>query len=262
MFLVKLLVALVLFIPSTSWAQATFFANGNGGCQNNGLCGGAGLTLTYAVDLTGIGANGQLAVWAWASCSGGNTASAISGATYAGTSLTLQDSSNPAADYTGSWWTWPIGSTPTTGNNNVVITYATAIDSSCGGVGSKRFGSGAIAATGVNQTTTLSSKNKANGTSTAPSVTISTSNANDLGIYATCSGDTLTGTSTGTQKWLRTDTSEACGSDLGAIATGSTVTFTDASSSSDNYIMFGAAFNGNLGGGGPDVTPFYKRRVQ
>lgn len=220
---------LLLLVASPAWGQAVFDAVGNGHCgtiAGETACGGGGTTLTYPITL-GVGSNRQISVFGFIGCANGTETPPTATATYATQALTQVLTSAPSGRRSY-LWAWPTGSQPTSGLDNVVITLSGTDCTPANGFGLQ---SGAISATGVDQATTFSSTNSASGdSSTTPSVTISTSGASDLVVFAVCNGTSVTnnGNNVGTQRWLSTGISAlaTCDNSGGASAPGGNLTLT------------------------------------
>jgi hypothetical protein len=256
--MVRLFILLIAILsPSWSWAAVAYDASASSQCDATAdatiaECTSVRTVLTYSLTV-GSGSNRQLGVMTFVGCRSSGTAPAVTSVTYAGTTLTQQTSNTTNAPRKGYLHTWPTGSQPTSGANNVVVTVDTDLITGCG----DSYGnimSGAIAVTGVDQSTTLSSSANNTGTSgTSLTLTIGTSGANDLGIHGGCTGSTMSST-TETSRYTTEYTENSCGSMGGATASGGDTSFSWTSAASDSWVMVGGAFKESGGGGGPTCS--------
>lgn len=244
------LVFALLLVAVPGQAQVTYdnATNATDACPLN-ACGGTTQTVSFTV---GSGANRQIAVFASIGCNSGITASTVSTVTYAGVSLSQTVHRSPAASRYVDLWTLPAGTEPTSGTNNIVLTYSAS--SSCSGgteIGVRKMG--AISVAGVDQTTTYTATNGNDGTSTSASVTLSSSGASDLVVHSTCGGSTLS-SPTGTQRWHDGNQLTSCNDGNGATAAGGTTTVSS-SLASDTWVIVAGSFKAAGGGGGLVCTP-------
>lgn len=177
----------------------------------------------------GSGSDRQLVVVAFGSCSSADTPPNVSGITYAGQALTLITSITAGAGRSGAMYAWPTGSQPTSGTNTVTVTMASSVATACPNAGgaNRMIISGAISATGVDQTTTFTSSasNKSsNGSGTSATLTLSSSGADDMGVDIMCAG-TNAGTTTETSRFTENDVTASCNSIGGATAAGGDTSF-------------------------------------
>lgn len=212
-------------------------------------CGGTTQTVSFTV---GSGTNRQIAVWASIGCNSGFTAATVSTVTYAGVGLSQTVHRSPAASRYVDLWTLAAGTEPTSGTNNIVITYSSSTSCS-GGTEDGQRKMGAISVAGVDQTTTYTATNGNDGTGTSASVTLSSSGASDLVVHSTCGGSTLS-SPTGTQRWHSGNEKTTCNDGNGATATGGTTTVSS-SLASDTWVIVAGSFKAASGGGGLVCTP-------
>lgn len=160
-----------------------FDASGNGRCgevANGGDACASNTTLTYSLTV-GSDSNRALAVFTFVANSGtGLTAATV---TYNGVSLTKITSLMQSGNETEiALWSLPAGTQPASGTHNVVVTASSSLG------GYESIHSGAIAASGVNQTTTFSSYVVNRGVSTSATAKLSASGINDLVVISVCQG--------------------------------------------------------------------------
>jgi len=219
-------------------STATFDAVGNANC-NSATCGTNATpasTLTYSVTV-GSNSNRAFVVYVCLSGPSGTVQPSISGVTYASVSLSLYQ--HISGNYYCDIWKLADGTQPTTGANNVVVTMPSLI------AADSVLSSGAISAYNVDQTTNLVAASYAasSGTGTSATLTLGSSNANDLVTTAVCSGSTGAQTqSFGTTRFSNAgDNHGACNVVSGATAVGATtaIAWTVVS---DSWRTLGVAF--------------------
>jgi hypothetical protein len=175
----------------------------------------------------------------------------VSSVTYAGVSLNLVTSATWSSGINIYLYSLPPGTQPASGTNNVVVTLNWALNTGNGGGGtSGSVHSGAISAYNVDPATTFTSYNAvvSSTQTTSATITIGSSNANDLSFAAGCSGTTFNGT-TFTSQWncSNTNTPEVCteanycDATAGITAAGGTTTLSWAISK-DSWALVGGAF--------------------
>lgn len=194
------------------------------------------MTYSYTV---GAGSNRAIAVLLCVAGSTGNTLPLVSTVTYAAVGLTQKLHTIPAASRYCDIWTMPDGTQPATGTNNVVITLASGLSNS-----SQHLNSGAMSASGVNQTQQFrtSSATGNSGTSGNAALTLGASTSGDLVVSIACHGTALSST-TQTQRWLsNTFTSGECGTTGGSTATGGTTSLGWTVSGADFWVQVGASW--------------------
>lgn len=245
------LVALFVLAAVSARAQATFDATANGFCTAGSTCTVGATTLAYNITV-GAGSNRAVAVFVAVACNAGQTAPAVSTLTLGAQSLTQVFHESGGAPYYLDLWSLPAGTQPTTGVGAVTVTLASSLGVACSG--NAAIASGAISASGVDQTTTFSSSNgAASSTGTSASVIIGASGSNDLGVQMACAGSTLVST-TETSQWNGGDQNTQCNSFGGATAAGSDTSFSWSWSGSDSWAIVGAAFKA-ASGGAPACQP-------
>ena len=190
-------------------------------------------SLTYSLTV-GSGNNRALAVFAGIGCSGGSTARLVTGVTYNSVALEQVVHEIPDPARYVDLWALPAGTEPDSGAHNVVVTMSDVLN--CGNIES-----GAIAASGVDQTTVFTSTDGNSGTGVTASATLASSGANDMGIHGECAGSTMT-TTPETSLWSDGTSTLQCDAFAGARAVGGDVDFARTISASDTWVMVGAAF--------------------
>jgi hypothetical protein len=200
-------------------------------------------TITTAADCTGCD---LLTV----SVSYDPAADTLSGITYAGAAMTLVDSNTVGANVKVATYK---KTGPATGSNNIVVTFTAAVNVTCM--------AGWQAFNGTDQTTPLGAAQKATGTSTSASVTLTSIGANNSGFDAVASAadESLP---TQTQAYL-----DVSGTVTGAgshAAGNATRTFTWTLSVSNVWASM--AFEVNAAGGAaaqvPHVSPYQQILAQ
>lgn len=168
----------LLLLPASSWAALAVDATAS--CAGNGV---SSLTCAHTVS----GENRELVNWiSWY-----HSTSTLSGSTYNGVALTAIPSGSAANGQYHIDGLHLIA--PATGTNNLVATFS-------GGVFD--VGMGSVSFTGADQTTPLGTAVTATGTSTTPSVTVSSAAGEIVidGLVIT-HGSTLTVGGSQTQRW-------------------------------------------------------------
>lgn len=234
---------LLLAVPSqaqVTYDNATFATDA---CPSQ-ACGGTTQTVSFTV---GSGSNRQLAVFASIGCNSGNTAATVSTVTYAGVGLSQTVHRSPSAANYVDLWTLPAGTQPTSGANNIVLTYSSS-NSCTGGIRDGVRKMGAIAVAGVDQSTTYTATNGADGTGTSSSVTLSSSGASDLVVHSSCAGSILSAP-TGTSRWHDGNDLTSCNDGNGATASGGTTTLSSTIGASDSWVIVAGSFKAAAGGG-------------
>jgi fibronectin-binding autotransporter adhesin len=226
----------------TVYAAAAFDATANSACNGGGggtPCPGGTDSLTYALTV-GTGSERALVVFVTVTGSSGTVQPAVSTVTYAGVNLTRIV--HAGTNYYTDLWSLPAGTQPTSGSNNVIVTLASNL---AGGADS--LVSGAISATGIDQSTTFTSTNSATGSGATASVTLSSSGGSDLVVHAACSGTSMTSTPQ-TQQYINNfSAAGACGTQGGATAAGGTTSLSW-SVTSDSWIIVGGSLRASTGG--------------
>lgn len=168
----------LLLLPASSWAALAVDATAS--------CAGSGVSsLTCAHTVSGI--NRLLVVWV----SYFDSADTPTGATYNGVAMTAIPSSTAANGNYKIAGFYLIA--PATGTNNVVISFSGTMSD---------MGAGSVSFTDAHQTTPLGTAVTATGTSTTPSVTVSSA-AGEIVVdgLAIIHGSTLTVGGSQTQRW-------------------------------------------------------------
>lgn len=244
----KVLLILALLLPSPSWGAVATDAISHGQCQANACA--AGFTqLTVAHTNSASVTNAAWAVYI--GCKSGQTAPAVSSATYAGTSLTQIQAVSPDPARRGYLFGWPSGSAPTTGTNNFVVTLASDLTVACdAAVALSAIG---MSVTGSDTSSQYVTSNTNSGSGTTASLTVSSNPTGSMGFSTGCSGDGVTSSTEGTIDATDTNLQGSCGT-----AFGMDVAPTDASWSftipSDSWITAGLVFAASGGGGGGGST--------
>lgn len=231
-------ILLAIFVPSLSLAAVAIDTSNNFACgvaTGDSACTSVG-SLTYALTV-GTGSNRALAVFVFSLADAGARVNLV---TYANVNLiriTSQRLRDGVNDVFGEMWALPPGTQPTSGTNNVVIT----MDSN-----SNQIFSGAIAVTGVDQTTTFSSysgnDNGPVGLTSSLSTTLSSSGANDLIIEAACTGGNFSGTTETSLYTDNVDGSNKCNNSAAATNAGGKATPLQFSGATDWFVMIAASF--------------------
>lgn len=191
-------------------------------------------TLTFA-HITGSGSNRAMVVGCSVSAGSAAVMPNISTITYAGVGLSLLAKQD--ANFDTYLYTLPNGTQPTTGNNNVVVTLASAFT----GV---TIDCVALTVTGVDQTTTWTvSDCTGSGNSATASCTLGSSGSSDLVIVGECNGTSI-GTPTGaiTRQAFHNSSLGACDSFGMGTAAGSTTAISWNNNGNDHWEILAAAF--------------------
>src|SRR5262249_14657994 len=161
---------------------------------------------------------------------------------YAGVPLARFLATSPDGGVANSYlYALPAGTQPASGTNNIVVTLDGVLQ--VNGLNQlPDLQSGAISASGVNQSQVFTSLNSKTGTSTSANVTLAANGASDLVIESAVTKGTL-GTAAQTQRWKNTlsdtQTANSCG---GATAAGGTTSLSWPVSPSNIWVMIGASF--------------------
>ncbi len=168
----------LLLLPASSWAALAVDATAS--CAGSGV---SSLTCAHTVS----GANRLLVVWV----SYFDSADAPTGATYNGVAMTAIPSSTAANGNYKIAGFYLIA--PATGTNNIIVSFSGSM---------MDMGAGAVSFTDAHQTTPLGTAVTATGTSTTPSVTVSSA-AGEIVVdgLAIVHGGTLTVGGSQTQRW-------------------------------------------------------------
>jgi hypothetical protein len=184
----------------------------------------------------GVGANGALAVFVHIGTGCGVPQPAVSTVTYAGVALNrvLTRPSLSCGGATSMLWALPLGTAPTSGTHDVVVSLS-------GPMREGSLHSGAVSAFNVDPTTTFSAVAASDGNGMDASVALGASGASDLVIHSVCNGHFIVGTSQ-TELWKRNLSSDtSCDNSAGGTAPGGTTniswTMTD-----DFWTLIVAAF--------------------
>lgn len=220
------LALLLGFLIDPSGARAVMLDNvahsSCGAATGDAACGGTATstTLTYSLNV-GSGVNRALVVFAEFTC-GSSNQSDMASVAYAGTSLTKTSSRKSADGYTYmDIWALPAGTQPTSGSNNVVVTFNSSGCSS----GVYSFHSAAISATHVNQATTFTNyvlNDDGNTLMTSASLTLPSSGVYDLVVSYVCQGTSVGSTAQNLLFTENTSNRDECDTAGAATASGGT----------------------------------------
>lgn len=222
---------------SASGNTVTYDTSAKGDCTTT-TC----TVITIPITI-GSNSNRQLPVIVSAGCSSTQTAPQVLTMTYATVGLSQAIHSTPSPPDPSRYsdmWTMPAGTQPTTGTNNLVVTFTGDITVICNANATILVQ--VFSLFNVDQTTIFTSTGSGNGSSGTASITLSSSAATDLVVHGGCGGSNVSAP-TGTQRQLdNLSTLNSCGSGVAATATGGTTSVGFTISPSDSWLNVAGSF--------------------